>query len=69
MSKPEAHGVASKELLLLKDFLKGRRQSVIIDGVQSDYRLITHGVSQGSILGPLLESLSSDDGNGNENVI
>ena len=55
MSKLEAYGVASKDLFLLfKDYLKGRRQSVVIDGVQSEYRLITHGVPQGSVLGPLL---------------
>jgi len=54
LSKLEAYGVASKELLLFKDYLKERRQSVVIDGVQSEYRLITHGVPQGSVLGPLL---------------
>ena len=54
MSKLETYGVAPKELLLFKDYLKGRRQSVVIDGVQSEYRLITHGVPQGSVLGPLL---------------
>jgi len=54
LSKLEAYGVACKELLLFKDYLKGRAQSVVIDGVQSEYRLITHGVPQGSVLGPLL---------------
>ena len=47
LSKLEAYDVASKELLFFKDYLKGRRQSVVIDGVQSEYRLITHGVPQG----------------------
>ena len=46
LSKLEAYDVASKELLFFKD-LKGRRQSVVIDKVQSEYRLITHGVPQG----------------------
>ena len=32
----------------------GRRQSVAIDVVQSEYRLITHSVSQGSVLWTLL---------------
>ena len=54
LSKLETYGVAPKELLLFKNYLKGRRQSVVIDGVQSEYRLITHGVPQGSVLGPLL---------------
>ena len=54
LSKLEAYGIASKELMLLTSYLKGGRSSVTIDGVQSEYRLITHGVPQGSVLGPLL---------------
>ena len=42
-----------KEQMLLTNYLKGRRSSVVIGGVQSDYRLITHGVPQGSVLRPL----------------
>ena len=53
-SKLEADGIISKELTLLANYLKGRRTSVVIGGVQSEYRLITHGVPQGSVLGPLL---------------
>lgn len=40
--------------MLLTSYLKGRRSSVAIGGVQSEYRPITHGVPQGSVLGPLL---------------
>ena len=54
LSKLEAYGITSKELMLLASYLKGRRSSVAIGGVQSEYRLITHGVPQGSVLGPLL---------------
>ena len=54
LSKLEAYGIISKELTLLANYLKGRRSSVVIGGVQSKYRLITHGVPQGSVLGPLL---------------
>ena len=54
LSKLEAYGIASKELMLLTSYLKGRRSSVVIGGVQSEYRLITHGVPKGSVLGPLL---------------
>ena len=39
--KLEAYGAATKELWLLEDYKKGRRQSVVIDGVQSEYRSIT----------------------------
>ena len=54
LSKLEVYGITSKELMLLTNYLKGRRSSVVIGGVQSDYRLITHGVPQGSVLRPLL---------------
>lgn len=50
LSKFEAYGITSRELMLLTNYLKGRRGSVVIDGVHSEYRLITHGVPQGSVL-------------------
>ena len=40
--------------MLLTNYLKGRRSSVVIGGVQPEYRLMTHGVPQRSVLGPLL---------------
>ena len=53
LSKLEAYGISSKEMMLLTNYLKGRKSSVVIGRVQSEYRLITHGVPQGSVLGPL----------------
>ena len=50
----EAYGVESKELELINQYLQGRKQSVFIDGVQSEAKQVTHGVPQGSVLGPLL---------------
>ena len=61
MPKLEAYGVTSRELLLLTNYLRGRRSAVVIDGVQSEYRLITHGVPQGSVLGPLLFIIFMND--------
>ena len=46
LPKFEAYGVASKELLLLENYLNNTRKSVVMDGVQSEHRLITHGVPQ-----------------------
>ena len=51
LSKLEAYGITSKELMLLTSYLKGRRSSVAIGRVQSEYRLITHGVPHGSVMG------------------
>ena len=50
LSKLEAYGITSRELVLLTNYLKGRRNSVVIDGVHSEYRLISHGVSQGTAI-------------------
>ena len=44
LSKLEVYGVASKELLLLENYLNETRKSVVMDGVQSEHRLITHAV-------------------------
>jgi len=38
----------------LRSYLAGRRQRILINGELSDCRAITHGVPQGSILGPLV---------------
>ena len=54
LSKLEAYGVESKELMIVADHLKGIKQSVVIGGVQSGRKLIRHGVPQGSALGSLL---------------
>ena len=45
-SKLEAYGVASKELLLLENYLTDKRKSVVMDRAQSEHRLITHDVPQ-----------------------
>ena len=45
-------GICSTALGILRSFLQGRSQSVIIDGIQSELKQLTCGVSQGSVLGP-----------------
>jgi len=45
----------------LKNYLTERRQVVRINGCDSDTHIITHGVPQGSILGPTLFSLFTND--------
>ena len=52
--KLERLGVRDPLLKWFKTYLTGRKQRVIIDGQSSDWREITAGVPQGSVLGPLL---------------
>ena len=43
-----------KVLAWVKEFLSGREQRVIVNGSQSTWINITSGISQGSVLGPVL---------------
>ena len=48
------NGVIGQAHSLIKSYLNGRTQKVVIDGSYSEYKSIETGVPQGSILGPLL---------------
>ena len=39
---------------MLKDYLVGRKQRVVLDGKESEWEQMMSGVPQGSVLGPLL---------------
>ena len=47
------NGISSKLLSVLFDFLKDRKQRIILNGQVSSWTGVNAGVSQGSILGPL----------------
>ena len=47
-------GLSSTVLQWFSSFLKGRRQSINIDGTKSEYIAMPFGVPQGSVLGPVL---------------
>ena len=49
-------GVGGRMLSILAQFLSGRTQSVVVDGVSSQPVSVVSGVPQGSVLGPLLYS-------------
>ena len=52
--KLQQNGISGKLLCVLSDFLKDRKQRVILNGQFSSWTSVNAGVPQGSILGPLL---------------
>ena len=61
IAKLEAYELGTESPLLLMSYLKHRKQSVKIKGIRSLFQLIKSGVSQGSILGPILFNIFIND--------
>ena len=54
MKKLKCHGIDGKVLDWIENWLSGRQQRVCLDGARSQWRSVTSGVPQGSVLGPIV---------------
>ena len=52
--KMRQNSISVKLLKLFQNYLRNRKQRVVLNGFSSDYSSIESGVPQGSVLGPLL---------------
>lgn len=54
-------GILEKLKMVLHDFLTSRKQRVVLNGKQSSWKNVNPSVPQGSILGPLLFLIYTND--------
>ena len=61
IKKLNHYGFRGTSLKWFKNYLTGRKQYVELEGFKSNEQVITHGVPQGSVLGPILFLLYIND--------
>ena len=61
IAKLHAYGFSLKTVTFVYSYLKRRKQKVKVSNVLSDFLTLLSGVSQGSVLGPILLSIFLND--------
>ena len=59
--KLNQYGISDPYMSWIEAFFSKRRQGVIVNGEESEWRNVTSGIQQGSILGPILFVLYIND--------
>ena len=59
--KLKAHGIGNDVINWIEKWLTHRRQRVIVDGEISNWKSVLSGVIQGSVLGPILFLIYTND--------